>query len=64
MGLGVVVRGGVGGTLVGSRRLLSGSNGGEGGGELSERLVERHSCVSYWKGDEFDTSPVSPKDRE
>ena len=64
MGLGVVVHVGLGGAHSGSRQLLSGSDGGEGGGELGERLVERHSCVSYWKGDEFDTSPVSPKDRE
>jgi hypothetical protein len=60
VGLGVVVRGGVGCALVGSRRLLSGSNGGKGGGELSERLVERHSCVSYWKA----TNSTRPKGRE
>ena len=64
MGLGVVVRGGVGCVLVGSRRLLSGSNGGEGGDELGERPVERLSCVSYSKGDEIDMSPVSSKGRE
>ena len=63
MGLGVVVRGGVG-IPVGSRLFLSGSNGGEGGGELGERPVERHSCVSYWKGDEIDLSPMSSKGRE
>ncbi len=64
MGLGVVVRGGVGGVHVGSHRLLSWSNGGEGGGELSECSVERHSCVAYGEGHEIDTSPVSPKGRE
>ena len=64
MGLGIVVRGGVDGIPVDSRRFRSRSNGGEGGGELGERLVERHSCVSYWKGDEVDMSPVSSKGRE
>ncbi len=64
MGLGVVVRSGVGGAPVGSRRVLSGSNGGEGGGELSERPVERHSRVAYEKGDEIDMSLVSPKGSE
>ena len=64
MGLGGVVRGGVGGAPAGSWSLLSGSNGGEGGGELSERLVELHACVFYWKGDEIDMSPMSPKGRD
>ena len=64
MGLGVVVHSGVGGALVGSRRFLPGSNGGEGGGEVGERLVERYSRVSYWKGDEVDMFPASSKGRE
>ena len=64
MGLGVVVRSGVGGAPGGSRRLLSWSNGGEGGGELSERSVKCHSCVAYGKGNELDTSPVSLEGRD
>ena len=64
MGLGVVVRAGVGGIPVGSQRFLSGSNGGEGGGELSEYSLECHSCMAYGEGNEIDTSPVSLEGRD
>ncbi len=64
MGLGGVVRVGVGDALAGSFRLRSRSNGGEGGGELEERLSVCHSRVAYWKGDEFHMSPVFLEGRD
>ena len=64
MGLGGVVRLGVKDAPAGSCGLRSRSNGGEGGGELWERPRERHSCVVYWKGDEFHMSPVFLEGRD
>ncbi len=64
MGLGGVVRVGVGDAPAGSCGLRSRSNGGEGVGELCERPRELHSCVAYWKGDEFHASPMSLDGRD
>ena len=64
MGLGGVVRGGVGDATAGSCGLHSKSNGGEGGHELCERPRERHSCMAYQKGDELHMSPMSLEGRD
>ena len=64
MGLGGVVRVGDEGAPAGSCGLHSGSNCGEGGGEMGESRREGGTCVSYWEGDEFDTSPVSLEGRD
>ena len=63
MGLGDVVRVGDDIAPGGSCGLHSGSNGGEGGGEMCERRREGGSGVSDGGGDEFDSSPVSLEGR-
>ena len=64
MGLGGVVRVGVGDAPAGSCGLRSRSNGGEGGDEMGQRPRERHSCVAYRKGDELHMSPMSLEGRD
>ena len=59
MGLGGVVRVGDEVALAGSCGLHSGSNGGEGGGEMVESRREGGPGVSNEEGDELDPSPLS-----
>ncbi len=64
MGLGGVVRVGVGNAPAGSCGFHAGSNGGEGGDELGQRPCERHACVAYREGDELHMPPVSLEGRD
>ncbi len=64
MGLGGVVRVGVGVAPAGSCKILSRSYGGEGGDELVQRSCKPRSCVAYREGDELHMSPLSLEGRD
>ena len=64
MGLGGVVHVGDEAAPAGSCGLHSGSNGGEGGGEMGEIRREGGLGVSGGEGDKLDSSPVSLEGRD
>ena len=64
MGPCVVIRGGVDGAFAGSCSIHVGADGGEGGGEMVECLVERGARVSDGGGNKLHKSPISPEGRD
>ena len=64
MGLGGVVRVGVGNAPAGSCGFRAGSSGGEGRDELGQRPCERHACVANREGYELHVSLVSLEGRD